>query len=201
MASKPHKASLVLFASIFYLGWFQEKKNWLFLRSSVSKIWGFYDLLHITSPICLHFPRCSSIVLSISEKRYVKTTNKKPWQKVILARRMDKEQSGKSESLWPAVSESSPPMGASAVLLIDYINNNPFHFSRILLFEDDLLRIDRGFSSFELWLVSPKISALFSTAQSSSVVPAAHTHPPFPLPLVGSLVEQVWRRIAETDAE
>lgn len=63
---------------------------------------------------------------------------------------MDKEQSGKSESLWPAVSESSPPMGASAVLLIDYINNNPFHFSRILLFEDDLLRIDRGFSSFEL---------------------------------------------------
>lgn len=32
MASKPHKASLVLFASIFYLGWFQEKKPGFFLE-------------------------------------------------------------------------------------------------------------------------------------------------------------------------
>lgn len=91
-------------------------------------------------------------------------------------------------------------MGASAVLLIDYVNNNPFYFSRILLFEDDLLRIDHGFSSFDICLVSPKISALSHMAQSSSVDPAAPTHPPFPLASVDSLVEKIWR-IAETDAE
>jgi len=84
-----------------------------------------------------------------------------------------------------------PALGASAVLLIDYVNNNPFHFSRILLFEDDLLGIDHGFSSFNICLISAKISALLSTAQSSSAVPAAHPHPPFPLASADSLVEQV----------
>lgn len=48
-------------------------------------------------------------------------------------------------------------MDAFAVVLIDYVNNNPFYFSRTLLFEDDLLRIEHGFSPFDIKLVSLKI--------------------------------------------
>lgn len=93
------------------------------------------------------------------------------------------------------VSKPSSPTGASAVLLTDYANNSPFHSSGILLSEDDLLRTDHGFSSFDRWLVSPKISALFSKAQSSSVVPAAHTHPPFPLALALALVDSFMEHV------
>lgn len=50
---------------------------------------------------------------------------------------------------------------------------------------------DHRFSFFDILLVSPKIPSLFSTAQSSSVVPAAHAQPLFPLALVDSLVEQI----------
>lgn len=51
----------------------------------MSKIWGFYDLLHITSPICIHFPRWSTIILSISEEILENATDKNLWQEVILA--------------------------------------------------------------------------------------------------------------------
>lgn len=108
---------------------------------------------------------------------------------------------GNQNPLGLQVSKPSSPTGASAVLLIDYANNNPLQSSGVLLSGDDLLRTDHGFSSLDRRLASPKISALFSKAQSPPVVPAAHAHPPFPLALVGSFTEQVRRRRTETDAE
>lgn len=48
------------------------------------------------------------------------------------------------------VSKSSPCEDASALLLIDYVKNNPFYFPTMLLFEDDLLRTDERSQVFFL---------------------------------------------------
>lgn len=64
----------------------------------------------------------------------------------------------------------------------------------------ELMKYD-GFSSSGIWMISPQISSLFSRAHSISVIPAAHTHPPFPPSFVDSFMEQIWREISETDAE
>lgn len=143
MASKPHKASFVLFASIFYLGWFQEKKKSGF----------FLEVAYPRYEAFMNYCTPHLLFVCISQDAPVSSS---AFQRRCMLRLQIRNRDRKS--YWPEgwtssreenqnpfglqVSKSSPCMGAPAVLLIDYVNNNPFYFPRILLFEDDLLRID-----------------------------------------------------------